>query len=497
MNYLPAGAGAPGTPAGQVPEAHTWLQQVRPIDQGSRFQLQDRAARPRKRLPLLAEGRVPPALSEIRNALDLFQRGELRAEADWAARLAGGRPWLPPATVPRRAATSSRSGPTISPDGRDTPLVHMLRHASPWLAHMDSGPAGGTADPAAPTRRADGCPPCASDCAACSRLPRSEPPRLGLQTMGKPQVRVNGKLVTRSHWQTVSVRDLFFFFLLSPRPLTKDEIGRSLVAGGRPGHAETALQEQPLPPAPCPRAGRDPVREGRIFLQPPPGLRVRRGGVRIRTCPRPRIAGPVEDRHRPPAGCHPPLARTLPAAAWMPSGSGPNASASSRTAWMPSASLPVLLRKERQLAAALQACRRALEINPCLEDFHRLAMELHADLGDRLGVVWQYQACRNALQDELELKPSQRADALYRTRPHQLIVPGPSFSISIREKKWKRRRTLPNACLFVAPNAPFRVRANPVLINAMYFREGGMGDGRRMKNPYGHPARDPFFAPAK
>ncbi len=103
----------------------------------------------------------------------------------------------------------------------------MLRHASPWLAHMDSDPQAGPL-----IRRAD---------QAGGRLPalrkrlrrmlKAAPlqsTRLGLQTMGKPQVRVNGKLVTRSHWQTVSVRDLFFFFLLSPRPLTKDEIGAAL-----------------------------------------------------------------------------------------------------------------------------------------------------------------------------------------------------------------------------------------------------------------------------
>jgi len=62
---------------------------------------------------------------------------------------------------------------------------------------------------------------------------------------------------------------------------------------------------------------------------------------------------------------------------------------------------------------ALRICRRALEVNPCLEDFHRLAMRFHADGGDRLAVIWQYQACRDALQTELDDVPSEETQALY------------------------------------------------------------------------------------
>jgi DNA-binding SARP family transcriptional activator len=53
-------------------------------------------------------------------------------------------------------------------------------------------------------------------------------------------------------------------------------------------------------------------------------------------------------------------------------------------------------------------------VNSCLEDFHRLAMRLHADGGDRLAVIWQYQACRLALRTELDMLPSEETEALYR-----------------------------------------------------------------------------------
>jgi len=41
-------------------------------------------------------------------------------------------------------------------------------------------------------------------------------------------------------------------------------------------------------------------------------------------------------------------------------------------------------------------------------------MQLHADGGDRLAVIWQYQACREALQTELDIVPSEETQALYK-----------------------------------------------------------------------------------
>ena len=66
------------------------------------------------------------------------------------------------------------------------------------------------------------------------------------------------------------------------------------------------------------------------------------------------------------------------------------------------------------LPAALHTCLEALRIDVCREDFHRLAMRLHAEKRDRLAVIWQYQACREALRKELDVAPSEETEALYR-----------------------------------------------------------------------------------
>ncbi len=78
--------------------------------------------------------------------------------------------------------------------------------------------------------------------------------------------------------------------------------------------------------------------------------------------------------------------------------------------------LELLAESERMsgnLQAAVHACQQALKIDPCREDIHCLAMQIHADLGDRLAVIWQFQACRDSLRSELDVAPSDETKFLY------------------------------------------------------------------------------------
>ncbi len=49
--------------------------------------------------------------------------------------------------------------------------------------------------------------------------------KLMIQGFGRAQVRVGEKRLTMSDWQTQSVRDLFFYFMTTGQPLTKEQIG--------------------------------------------------------------------------------------------------------------------------------------------------------------------------------------------------------------------------------------------------------------------------------
>ena len=61
-----------------------------------------------------------------------------------------------------------------------------------------------------------------------SHNPQTPAPHISIHAFGPAQVRVGSKLLTLSDWQTQSVRDLFFYFLRTQKPLTKEQIGETL-----------------------------------------------------------------------------------------------------------------------------------------------------------------------------------------------------------------------------------------------------------------------------
>lgn len=54
------------------------------------------------------------------------------------------------------------------------------------------------------------------------------PATLSIRAFGRPEVSVNGRPVTMPEWKTQSVRDLFFFFLLSQEMVTKEQVWEKL-----------------------------------------------------------------------------------------------------------------------------------------------------------------------------------------------------------------------------------------------------------------------------
>lgn len=393
----------------RFPEAHRLLQQVRPLIQSAGSNYESGLLFLESGCLALAEGRLRASRAEIENALDQFQRGSLAAETDWT------RVWLAAAFAASGDEAAARphlqavSAALSQVDG-DSPLVHMLRHASPWLAHLKPDP---ETDPL--MKRA---------LQAGQRLPalrkrlrrmlKAVPlqiSRLTIQTLGKPQVRLNGRLVTRSHWQTVSVRDLFFFFLVSPRPLTKDEIGATFWPDIDTPTLKLRFKNNLYRLRHA--LGQDVIlfENNQYFFNRHQDYEydVEEFDSHFLQA---KLAERVEDK-----------IVQLRAATKIWHGSfllGMDAT----WAWPERQRLErVCLEAFRQLAelhrqggdgeSALQACRGALAVNSCLEDFHRLAMRLCSERGDKLGVIWQYQACHLALLTELDMAPSEETEELY------------------------------------------------------------------------------------
>ena len=62
---------------------------------------------------------------------------------------------------------------------------------------------------------------------------------------------------------------------------------------------------------------------------------------------------------------------------------------------------------------ALDFCQRALAHDNLLEEAHRMALRIYAAMGNRAGVVRQYQKCVEVFEREIQSEPSPQTQALY------------------------------------------------------------------------------------
>jgi DNA-binding SARP family transcriptional activator len=354
-----------------------------------------------------------PATADLEQALNYFQGGGLTTETAWsqiwlaiayckAGRTAAARDQL------KTALGREFSGPT------QYPIRQVFRQARPWLTDLlNDTESNAILTPwlANVTSAERGMPDLRK---RLRRLLHTIPihvPHLMIQAFGKAQVRVNGKLVTTRQWKTASVRELFFYFLSASRPTTKEESGEML-------WPELSVQELKL------RFKNELYR-----LRHALGQNVIRFENDLYSFNRlldyeydvekfnnaimkAKSASQIEEKisHlRVATGLrNGPYLQDLEAT-WV----WPERERLDRIctdAWM---QLAESQRQNGDLQAALQACQQALKIDSCREDIHGLAMQLHAERGDRLGIIWQYQACCEALRSELDIDPSQETQALY------------------------------------------------------------------------------------
>ncbi|HWQ46984.1 MAG TPA: bacterial transcriptional activator domain-containing protein, partial [Longilinea sp.] len=63
---------------------------------------------------------------------------------------------------------------------------------------------------------------------------------------------------------------------------------------------------------------------------------------------------------------------------------------------------------------ALGVVQQALNYEPCMEEAHRLGMTIYSLMGNRTGVIRQYEICRQALMEEMHIDPSSLTQDLFR-----------------------------------------------------------------------------------
>lgn len=237
--------------------------------------------------------------------------------------------------------------------------------------------------------------------------------RLVIQAFGQGQVWINGKLLTISDWQTQSVRELFFFFLVQDRPATKEKIGGTL----------------------WPEID-DPVKLRLRFKNEIYRLRRAVGqDVILFEDDRYQI-NPALDHEYDVEAFETYLARAKSAstyaeqigyykkaielvhghyledvgATWV----WPERERLSQTFLSASLTLAELHIKEAQMPKALSVCQRILEYDATSEAAYRLIMQIYHRMGDRASVIHTFHTCEEAMQKAFAMPPSEETLRLHR-----------------------------------------------------------------------------------
>ena len=240
-----------------------------------------------------------------------------------------------------------------------------------------------------------------------------QPPAFVIRALGRVEVTVNGKSITNSDWQTIISRDLFLCLLAHPEGLTKEAIGAIFWPDAGPAELKTRFKNAIY-------RLRNALRQDVVlytndfyhynwaidyqydveeFLQ-----KVGEGD---------RCNVPAQKVERYQA------AVMLYRGAYLPD-------VDASWAWSTrehlqrifidtALSLAQLYFAQQDYGPALEVCQRVLAEDPCMEDAHRLAMRIHAALGNRADVARQFALCQKILLEEVDAPPSPQTEELYAT----------------------------------------------------------------------------------
>ncbi|MFW6063040.1 MAG: tetratricopeptide repeat protein [Chloroflexota bacterium] len=238
------------------------------------------------------------------------------------------------------------------------------------------------------------------------------PPELVVRALGGEEVWLDGTLITISDWQTRTARDLFFLLLARPDGLTKEGIGLEIWPDADPGQLKTRFKNAIYRVR---RAlGQDVIQFGDDHLYSfnwamdykydAQAFETTLNKARAETRPDRRVALYES-------------ALSMYGGDYLPDVD---------QEWV----IPIRENlRQMQMNAALSLAQHHLELqefrnalrwtqqlldeDPCHEEAHRLAMRAYAALGNRSGVARQFQICRDALWEQVQVPPSPQTQTLY------------------------------------------------------------------------------------
>jgi DNA-binding SARP family transcriptional activator/Flp pilus assembly protein TadD len=238
------------------------------------------------------------------------------------------------------------------------------------------------------------------------------PPQLVVKALGGEEVWLDGKQITIGDWQTRTARDLFFLLLAHPEGMTKEAIGVEIWPDADPGQLKTRFKNAIYRVR---RAlGQDVIQFGEDHVYSFNWTMDYKYDAQA-------FEHTVEQAERETRV--PKKMSLYESALGLYSGE-----------FLPGLDqewVAPLREHMRQLHAgtmlhvaqyhlehqefrnALQWSAQLLEQDPCQEEAHRLAMQAYAGLGNRSGVARQFQLCREALWEQIQVPPSPQTQSLY------------------------------------------------------------------------------------
>ena len=238
------------------------------------------------------------------------------------------------------------------------------------------------------------------------------PPELVVRALGGEEVRLDGKLITIGDWQTRTARDLFFLLLARSEGLTKEGIGLEIWPDAGPSQLKTRFKNAIYRVR---RAlGQEVIQFGDDHLYSFNWAMDYRYDVQAFETTLDQAAAETRPEKR--------LALYQSAISLYGGDYLPDVDQE----WV--APIREHLR-QRNVNAILSLAQQHLELNefrnalhwvqqlveqdPCHEEAHRVAMRAYAGLGNRSGVARQFQICREALWEQIQVPPSPQTLSLY------------------------------------------------------------------------------------